>query len=200
VNTLAHVWLVKSVLPAMMAANHGHIVTIASASALIGVAKLADYASSKWAAYGFAESLRMELHRLGKTGVKTTIVCPFYINTGMFEGVQSRWSFLLPLLDPNYVASQIVAAMRENREVLSMPAIVGFVPLMRALLPVPAFDAIAALLGINNSMDHFVGRVLGPPAHGVRSPAPAAGAGAGAGAAVAAAGSATKPAAAARSE
>jgi all-trans-retinol dehydrogenase (NAD+) len=51
---------------------------------------LSDYCASKFGAVGFDDALRNELYRLGKTGVKTTVVCPFYINTGMFDGVASR--------------------------------------------------------------------------------------------------------------
>ena len=40
----------------------------------------------KFAAVGIAESLAVELTVEGKSGVKTTCVCPFYISTGMFEG------------------------------------------------------------------------------------------------------------------
>ena len=32
---------------------------------------------------------RHELHSLKKYGVKTTVVCPSFINTGMFEGVST---------------------------------------------------------------------------------------------------------------
>jgi len=31
--------------------------------------------------------LRDELANIGKTNVHTTVVCPYYINTGMFDGV-----------------------------------------------------------------------------------------------------------------
>ena len=81
---------VKSFLPSMLARNHGHIVTIASAAGLFGVNGLVDYCASKYAAVGFDESLRAELWVQKKTGVHTTVVCPFYINTGMFDGVSSR--------------------------------------------------------------------------------------------------------------
>ncbi len=37
VNTLSHFWLVKAFLPDMVERNHGHIVTICSASAFTGV-------------------------------------------------------------------------------------------------------------------------------------------------------------------
>jgi short-subunit dehydrogenase len=77
----------KAFLPAIMEKNHGHIVTIASMAGLFGNAGLCDYCASKFAAVGFDESLRNEILRLGKDGVKTTVVCPYYINTGMFQGI-----------------------------------------------------------------------------------------------------------------
>ncbi len=73
----------------MLEKNHGHLVTIASSAGLFGVAGLGDYCASKYAAVGFEESLRNELVRLNKTGVYTTVVCPYFINTGMFDGVKS---------------------------------------------------------------------------------------------------------------
>ncbi|TSL34542.1 Epidermal retinol dehydrogenase 2 [Bagarius yarrelli] len=82
VNTMAHFWTCKAFLPAMIAANHGHVVSIASSAGLIGVSGLA--------AVGFAESMALELLAIGCNGVKTTIVCPFFINTGMFEGAVTK--------------------------------------------------------------------------------------------------------------
>ncbi|KFV40165.1 Epidermal retinol dehydrogenase 2, partial [Tyto alba] len=89
VNIMAHFWSYKAFLPAMVASNHGHLVSIASSAALTGVRGLSDYCASKFAAVGFAESVDLEMRYLGKTGVKTTIVCPFLINTGMFEGCRT---------------------------------------------------------------------------------------------------------------
>lgn len=74
----------------MLEKNHGHIVTIASMAGLFGVAGLSDYCASKFAAVGFDESLRNEFAALGKTGIKTTVVCPYYIKTGMFDGVEPK--------------------------------------------------------------------------------------------------------------
>ncbi len=51
---------------------------------------LCDYCASKYAAVGFHESLSNELSTTGKTGVKMTLVCPYYINTGMFDGVSTK--------------------------------------------------------------------------------------------------------------
>jgi all-trans-retinol dehydrogenase (NAD+) len=156
VNTLAHFWTVKAFLPSMIERNFGHIVTIASAAGLIGVRGLADYSTSKFAAFGFNESLRSELRRL-KSAVRTTIVCPFFINTGMFEGVKTRVPFLFPILKQEYVARRAVKAVLKNRKCLILPFTVVTVFLLR-LFPVGAFDAVADFLGINRAMDNFTGR------------------------------------------
>jgi len=156
VNTLGLFWVTKAFLPAMIERNSGHVVTIASAAGTIGVAKLADYSASKFAAFGFDESLRFELRQLAP-GVQTTVVCPFFIDTGMFKGVKTRFSLLLPILKEDYVASRIVQSVQTNRRRLIMPRMVYVVAPMR-LLPVGLFDWVASFLGVNASMDDFIGR------------------------------------------
>lgn len=75
----------------MLEKDHGHIVTIASLAGHVGIPKLIDYCSSKFAAVGFDEALRFELELLG-SNVQTSCVCPFFIQaTGMFEDVNSRY-------------------------------------------------------------------------------------------------------------
>lgn len=88
----------------MIEHNNGHIVTIASMAGHVGVAKLVDYCSSKAAACGFDEALRLELEVRGIKGVHTSLICPYFIrSTGMFEEVNSRWEstficlFLFPI-------------------------------------------------------------------------------------------------------
>jgi all-trans-retinol dehydrogenase (NAD+) len=156
INVLSLFWTGKAFLPSMIERNSGHIVTIASASGLIGVARLADYAASKWAAIGFDESLRAELRKVAPR-VMTTVICPYYINTGMFHGVRSRFPFLLPILEEDEVARRVVHAIRTGRRRLIMPWLVHLVPVIR-FLPVGLFDRVANFLGVNTSMDEFVGR------------------------------------------
>lgn len=75
----------------MLEKDHGHIVTIASLAGHVGISKLIDYCSSKFAAVGFDEALRFELELIG-SNVQTTCVCPFFIqSTGMFDDVSSRY-------------------------------------------------------------------------------------------------------------
>jgi all-trans-retinol dehydrogenase (NAD+) len=155
VNVFPLFWTAKAFLPAMLGRNSGHIVTIASAAGIIGTRGLADYCASKFAAFGFDESLRMELKR-AKSAVKTTVVCPFFIDTGMFAGVKTRFPLLLPILKPSYAAARIVKAVLKNRRRLIMPPFVYLVYLLR-LFPVPLLDAAAAFFGISRAMDEFKG-------------------------------------------
>jgi all-trans-retinol dehydrogenase (NAD+) len=160
VNTLPLFWTVKAFLPSMIERGRGHLVTIASAAGLIGVPRLTDYSASKWAAVGFDESLRAELRTLAPR-IRTTVVCPYYIRTGLFEGAKSRFPFLLPILDEDKVARRIVRGIARDERKLVMPALVRTIPWVR-LLPVAWFDAVAEVLGINASMDDFRGRAGKP--------------------------------------
>ncbi len=156
INQMAHFWITKAFLPDMIAADSGHLVTVASAGGLIGSSKLSVYSASKFAAFGFDEALRMEFKQK-KLNIKTTVICPYFIDTGMFKGVKSRFSFLLPILKPEKVARKTVKAIRKQKKRLWMPGMVYTVPLLR-IFPVALFDWVADVFGINNAMDGFSGR------------------------------------------
>ena len=156
VNVMASFWTVRAFLPRMIAAGDGHIVTVASAGGIAGTARLVDYCASKFAAFGFDESLRLELRRMGAP-VRTTIVCPFYINTGMFDGVTTRFAWLIPILEPADVARRVVRAIERDHARLIMPWFVYTTFLVR-VLPVPLYDWLVDFFGISRSMDGFKGR------------------------------------------
>jgi len=156
VNTLALYWTTRAFLPGMIERKSGHIVTISSAGGICATARMTDYCASKFAAFGFDDALRVELKR-NNFPIHTTIVCPFYIDTGMFEGVKSRFAFLLPILRPEYVATRIVSSVARRKRRLVMPRFVFAVFFCR-LLPVPLFDWIMNFLGVSKSMDEFTGR------------------------------------------
>jgi len=157
VNALASFWTIRAFLPSMMQANSGHIVTIASAAGKVGASKLTDYCASKFAAVGMTEALRFELAHRNFTGIKVTCICPFYINTGMFEGVKT--SIFLPMLDESYVVNQIIQAIKYNTVMLDLPLLVSFVPLLR-MLPQWAYDFSTHFLKVNRAMDTFAGRSI----------------------------------------
>ncbi|MGI9579212.1 MAG: SDR family oxidoreductase [Microthrixaceae bacterium] len=156
VNALSNFWTTKAFLPSMIRRNRGHVVTIASAAGLVGVSKLADYSASKHAAVGFDESLRVEMAQRAP-GIRTTVVCPYYVNTGMFDGVRSRFEFLLPIVSEDHLIDKIVRAIERDRTRLYVPWIVRFLAPLR-ILPTSVYDAIMDTLGVNVSMEEFVGR------------------------------------------
>lgn len=156
VNVLALFWVTRAFLPGMMARDRGSVVTIASAAGLVGVARQTDYSASKHAAVGFDESLRAELRAAG-SHVKTMVVCPYYIDTGMFAGVRSRVPWLLPILEEQKVAEAVLDGIESGRRQLVLPPLIRLVPVMRAL-PIRLFDRANDLLGVNRTMDHFTGR------------------------------------------
>jgi all-trans-retinol dehydrogenase (NAD+) len=156
VNTLSHFWTVRAFLPAMLERNEGHIVTIASAGGLVGSTRLTDYSASKFAVVGFTESLRMELKQRD-SAVRTTVVCPFFIDTGMFAGAKTRFPLLIPILSPEYSVNRILKAIRRNRERLIMPRF-AYLNFPLRLLPVSLFDALMEFFGVTHAMDDFQGR------------------------------------------
>jgi all-trans-retinol dehydrogenase (NAD+) len=156
VNVMALYWVTRAFLPGMVERGRGTVVTVASAAGLVGVARQTDYSASKFAAFGFNESLRAEL-RAGRTGVNTLVVCPYYIDTGMFDGVRTRFPRLLPILKEEVVAAKVLDGIENGRRKLVLPPLVNLVPAAR-LLPVGAFDRLMDVLGINRTMDRFTGR------------------------------------------
>jgi all-trans-retinol dehydrogenase (NAD+) len=154
VNTLALYWVTRQFLPAMLERDDGHLVTIASAAAFRATARQTDYAASKAAAFSFDESLRYEL---GDSSVRTTVICPYYINTGMFEGVETRFPRLFPIMEERTVVRRIVQAILKDRRRLVMPKAVLLDPLTRWLPPVLQ-DPLIEALGMNDAMNQFKGR------------------------------------------
>jgi all-trans-retinol dehydrogenase (NAD+) len=159
VNTLALFWVSRAFLPAMIEQGRGHVVTIASAGGILGTPGLADYSASKFAAFGFDEALRLEFKKQ-RLAIRTTVVCPFFIDTGMFAGVRSKFPAILPIIKEGYAAERILGAVERNRPRLYMPPIVYTVAALR-LLPVGIMDWVARFLGITQAMDTFHGRKEG---------------------------------------
>ncbi len=155
VNTFALYWTTQAFLPSMLDRDSGRLVTIASAAGLAGSARQTDYSASKHAAVGFMEALRAELRDSGSS-VTTLTVNPFYINTGMFDGVKSG-SPLLPIQDQNEATGKILDAVESTKRELLLPGMVYSVRIFR-LLPPALFDWIADAFGINKAMKTFRGR------------------------------------------
>jgi all-trans-retinol dehydrogenase (NAD+) len=163
VNTTALLWTTKAFIPGMIERKKGHCVTIASNAGRVGVSGMTDYSASKFGAVGFAESLRNELRHVCPE-VKTTMVCPGYIATGMFQGAQMRSTIpllnplvnmLMPVLEPDYVAYKVVTAVKRNQTILVMPKFAYLSWLFRAFVPTDMVDLAMDILGVSKSMEKF---------------------------------------------
>ena len=159
VNTLAPMYVARQVLPDMIARNSGHICNIASAGGMLANPKMSVYAASKWAAIGWSDSVRIELQDR-KSQVRVTTIAPYYITTGMFDGVQSK---VFPLLNPEKVSGCIIGAIEGNKKMLMLmkwiPQPHHFIRLLQGLLPMRVFDwLLGEVLGIYHTMDNFTGR------------------------------------------
>lgn len=155
INAVAPMHITLKLLPGMHQRRRGHIVNIASAAALLSNPRMSVYVASKWAITGWSDSLRIELEQ-EHSPIKVTTVMPYYINTGMFDGVQSR---IIPILTPDHVVRQIIRAIERDAIFLRMPWIVNLLPLIKGILPVRWFDVVVGKwFGIYATMRHFTGR------------------------------------------
>ena len=159
VNALAPMYVTQQVLPDMVARDSGHICNIGSAGGMISNPRMSIYAASKWATIGWSDSVRIELREM-KSRVRVTTIAPYYITTGMFDGVRSK---IFPLLHPENVASRILRAIeRDTAFKMFMPWIPcphHFIRLLQGILPIRVFDwLVGRVLGIYHTMDHFTGR------------------------------------------
>jgi all-trans-retinol dehydrogenase (NAD+) len=140
--------------------DEGHIVNIASASALVALPNAATYASSKWAVLGFTDSLREELEMAGRGHVGMSVICPSYINTGMFEGVKAP--LLTPILTPEGLAAKIVRCVKKRKTHLLTPGLVRLIPLGKATWPRAVFRRLLRFLGVYQGMEDWKGHTPAP--------------------------------------
>ena len=159
INTIAPMVVALQFLPDMIARNSGHICNISSAGGLISNPKMSVYAASKWAVIGWSDSIRIEMEQI-KSRVKVTTIAPYYIKTGMFDGVKSP---IVPLMKPEYAAKQIIRAIERNKNIKVVTKLIPFpyhfVRVMQGILPTKFFDwFFGEIFGIYHSMDNFIGR------------------------------------------
>ena len=138
INSTAPMVVAQQFLPGMIERNHGHICNIASAAGMIANPRMSVYVASKWAVIGWSDSVRIELKQM-RSKVRFTTIAPYFINTGMFDGVESR---LFPILKPEPTAKKIIKSIEKNRNFKGIPFGYHFIRFCQALLPTSIFDYI----------------------------------------------------------
>jgi short-subunit dehydrogenase len=139
------VYTTLAALPHMRARAGGNIVNVASIGGKVSVPHLLPYTCAKFAVVGFSEGLRTET---ADDGIRVTMVVPGLLRTGShiragYKGDPAReftWFAIgssLPAMSMNAerAARRIVAAMRQGRAELFLPAPAIAATWMRALFP-----------------------------------------------------------------
>ncbi|GAB0182382.1 epidermal retinol dehydrogenase 2-like [Grus americana] len=157
VNFLSQVWTCKAFLPAMIACNRGHLVSMGSVAGLLGVHRMSDYAGSKFAVIGMMEAIDSELYHAGKRGIKTTVICPYFINTELAKGFQTQNTLFLPVYDAEYIASKIMDAIQKEKFYLIMPLTLRFIG-FKTLIPRKMVLLLESCLQIASSLDKAFGQ------------------------------------------
>ena len=161
INTIAPMFVARAVLPDMLKRDRGHICTIASAGGMLSNPKMSVYAASKWGVIGWSDSVRIELQDM-RSNVHVTTIAPYYINTGMFDGVKSR---IIPILKPEYVSRKVIRAIERNKIFKGIPFGFHFIRFWQTVLPTRVFDFFfGQVFGIYHTMDNFTGRKAEKPA------------------------------------
>jgi short-subunit dehydrogenase len=157
VNALSHYWTAKEFVPAMVKANHGMIVTIASLAAWVTAPDMVEYAASKAAAYAFHEGLTAELKtRYDAPKVRTVVVNPGYTKTPLFTGYKGSNPFLLPDLEPEAVARGVVRQVLSGKSGQVIMPLVGNV--FPALAAMPHWYQVGLRARCGTTMTNFRGR------------------------------------------
>ena len=154
INTKGAMFVTLRYLRNMKARGKGHICNITSSAGMRALPKMALYAASKWGAIGWSDSVRIELQR-EKSPVHVTTIAPYFINTGMFDGIKSFFK----VLKPETVARKTLKAIEHNRGYKGIPFTQHFIRLMQGIFPVRWFDFLFGdVCGLYTVMNHFTGR------------------------------------------
>lgn len=128
INYFGMVYMVKAVLPGMMARGSGHIINISSVAGFLGVFGYSAYGASKFAVTGFSDVLRAELK---PHGIRVSIVFPPDVETpqlayeSQFRPAETR--ALVdggPVLSPESVAATILRGI-SRRQYVIIPGAMG---------------------------------------------------------------------------
>lgn len=154
INTKGAMFVTLRYIRDMKIRGRGHICNVTSSAGMLALPKMALYTASKWASIGWSESVRIELTR-EKSPVHLTTIAPYFINTGMFDGIRSFFK----IQDPEVVARKTLRAIERETWYKGIPFSEHFIRLMQGIFPQRIFDFIFGdICGLYTVMNYFKGR------------------------------------------
>jgi hypothetical protein len=121
INYLATYELIRLALPAMLAADRGHVINIASMSSKMGPWGHAGYAGAKSAVVSLTQTLAAEHH---DSGVRFSYINPGIVDTPFFTkpGTQGLWSVVhRRAVSPEAIADGVESLLARPRLELCVP-------------------------------------------------------------------------------
>ncbi len=129
INLKGEIYGTKLFLPRMIERQQGHIVNVASLSALVVLPFHIAYTTTKFGLAGFSEALWCELRRFN---IGVTLVCPAAVKTNIMAGtrgyaaskgqkkMEDKWADLLSRtgMEPEDAARSILRAMEKDKFLL----------------------------------------------------------------------------------
>jgi NAD(P)-dependent dehydrogenase (short-subunit alcohol dehydrogenase family) len=115
VNTMAHVWAARALLPGMLERGEGYLCSTASAAGLLAQLGAIGYTVTKHGAVAVAEWLSMTY---GDRGIRVSCLCPQYVRTPMVtegELPVDKLEQVATILEPEQVADAVIEGIREER-------------------------------------------------------------------------------------
>ena len=112
INTMAHVWAARAVLPHMLARGEGYLLNTVSAAGLLTNIGAAPYSVTKHAALAFAEWLAVT-H--GDEGIKVSALCPQGVRTNMLATADGETLLGAGAIEPEDVAEAVVKGLADER-------------------------------------------------------------------------------------
>lgn len=139
INYFGTTYMVRAVLPAMLARKTGRIIAFGSIAGIALVPKMGAYCATKAAVNAYLEVLQNEIR---DSGVRAHLVCPPAVNTALIDQslatdspgsiVEARNSGRLA--DPEKIVTAIEKGVAKDRDII-YPGEARLLYLWRALLP-----------------------------------------------------------------
>ena len=139
INYFGTTYMVRAVLPAMMARKSGRIIAFGSIAGIALVPKMGAYCATKAAVNAYMEVLQNEIR---DSGVRAHLVCPPAVNTALIDQtiatdtpasiIEARKTGRLA--DPEKIVDAIEKGVAKDRDII-YPGEARLLYLWRALLP-----------------------------------------------------------------
>ena len=111
VNTMAHVWAARALVPLMIERGGGYLLSTSSAAGLLSQIGSVTYAVTKHAAVALAEWLSITY---GDRGIKVSVLCPQAVRTAMTAGGPGV-AGVDGMIEPEIAVDAVVETLREER-------------------------------------------------------------------------------------